>query len=74
MATAVGHMTPTKWNHLTATYTERRVKNAVKQSILLLNVGVGKIINQDKDVRLIEDDVDEEVYSTPKIYIRGQSR
>ena len=38
------------------------VENAVKRIILLPNVGVGKIITQDKDVRLVDDDVDEEVY------------
>ena len=52
MAAAVGHMTPTNGNHVTA----------VKQTILLPNVGVGKIITRDKDVRLVDDDVDEEVY------------
>ena len=65
-------MTPTKGKHVTPT--ERRVENDMKQIILLPNVAVGKIITQEKDARLVEDDVDEEVYSTPKIYISSQSR
>ena len=53
-------MTPTKGSRVTPM--ERRVENVVKQTLLLPNVAVGKIITQDKDVRLVDDDVDEEVY------------
>ena len=44
MATAVGHMTPTKGSHVTPM--ERRVEKDVKQTILLPNVAVGEIITQ----------------------------
>ena len=46
---------------------ERRVENDVKQTLLLPNVAVGKIITQDKDVRLVDDDVDEKVFNTQDI-------
>ena len=62
MATAVGHMTPTKGSHVTPL--ERRVENDVKQTLLLPNVAVGKIITQDKDVRLVDDDVGGAVFNT----------
>ena len=62
MATKVDHMTSSKENHVTPV--ERRVGNGVKQIILLPNVAVGKIITQDKDVRLVDDDVGGAVFNT----------
>ena len=49
-------------NHVTPT--KRRVENVVKTIILLPNVAVEKAITQDKDVRLVDDDVVEEVFNT----------
>ena len=65
VATEAGHMISSIENHVTPT--ERRVENGVKQTILLPNFAVGKTITQDKDVRLVDDDVDQKVFNTQDI-------